>query len=74
MPVIVYRQPEWKAVPAARRLPGKCPRCRNQVEFELVYDTETIMWFVPVRRVYALRCPVCIHWERAGWKIRKELL
>jgi hypothetical protein len=74
MAVIVYKSPEWKAVLGAKPLSKKCPRCTNYVEFQLVYDTETFAWFIPIRRVYALRCPLCIHWEKASWAIRRDLI
>ena len=74
MPVIIYRSPEWKRVQGSRKLKKQCPRCGNLVEFVLLYDTETFAWIIPINRVYALKCPICVYWEKATAAVRRQLM
>ena len=44
------------------------------VEFVLLYDTETFAWIIPINRVYALKCPICVDREKATAAVRRQLM
>ena len=60
---IGYRDFNWKVVKNSKTTPKMCPRCKNQVEYELVKDSEGIgigfITLVPIITRYALKCPIC---------------
>jgi len=60
---IGYRDFNWKVVKNSKTTSRLCPRCNNQVEYQLVKDSEGIgigMWtLIPIVNRYALKCPIC---------------
>ncbi len=74
----VESDPKWKRVRNARTIPKECPRCHNQSTFELVTDAEGISFgglflILPIKRYYALKCPICIHYELISSDEAREL-
>jgi len=70
--------PNWKKVRSARSVPKDCPRCHNRGNFELVTDAEGISFgglftILPLKRYYALKCPICIHYEPIPHDRAREL-
>lgn len=59
--------PQWEVVKGSKQIKKVCPRCNNEVNFNLVYDHDTITWFdIPLFKTkthYAIHCPVCIYTE-----------
>ena len=72
---IGYRDFNWKVVKNSKTSSRMCPRCNNQVEYQLVKDSEGIgigMWtLIPIVTRYALKCPICPHAEEVSRKVAK---
>lgn len=71
--------PNWKKVGGAKKVPRSCPRCKNSVEFELVSDSAGISLYglastlIPMKRYWAIKCPICIYYEPITSQEAKEL-
>lgn len=68
MPTSISRTPQWKPVLSSKRVHKQCPRCNNFVDFALVFDVEGIgfentVFFIRTNKFYAIRCPICVHYE-----------
>lgn len=52
----------------------KCVRCNNEVNYELVWESESIglagFQFINLRKFYAFKCPICPNFE----PLEKELV
>lgn len=70
-----YRSAKWKPVKNSLTVSKTCPRCRNHVQFSLVYDYS--WWMVGGllhSKMYALKCPICVHVEGVGKSSVKAFL
>lgn len=70
--------PDWKRVRNSRTVTKQCPRCHNRGSFELVTDADGIslgglLLLLPMKRYYALKCPICIYYESISTSQAREL-
>jgi len=69
--------PNWKILEGAKTVHKLCPRCHNEVDFQLVYEKVGIMFFtvlvMPTKTIFALHCPICIQVEDVSKEIVAKL-
>lgn len=60
------RDPKWKSLPMREKVNRQCPRCGNNVDFQLGYYNEGL-FLAGIKlfgsRKLLLHCPICIYFS-----------
>lgn len=80
MAVYIYSHaPNWKQDKDKIKKEVKqiCPRCNNSVNYELVWDSESIgiagLQLLNLKKYYAFKCPICPNFEPLTSEVVKAL-
>lgn len=63
------KAPKWKPIPMREKITQRCPRCGNNVDFQLGYYNEGL-FLAGIKlggtRKYGLHCPICVYFSEVA--------